>query len=268
MLKRLLKLSLLATVWSCGSLFSFETSDFLKNSSFTLGPEYAYVNLHNKATSVAPGTKFKGPCWGGTGAYEYKQANGIYVNVNGYFIGGPFRGNHEHRYLTDMRFEFRLGHVFVLDCEQKWKLTPYAGFGWGKIRQSHGNPSTPGGKHVTTRTPTYYIPIGFNLSYSFCENFIVGTNVKYTPQVDATFKTSTIPHGKWILHNRDGWVIELPVTYHQKWCNVDYSISLAPYWRLLNKGTGTSRTTACVDRPVAAQRYNFYGLKLLFGAAF
>lgn len=257
---------LLGCFLSCSSLFSSVASDFLKNSYFAIGPEYGYVNLHNKSTAVAPATKFKGSCWGGTAVYEYKD--GIYVNLNGYYIEGPFRGSGQHRRFSDQRVEFRLGHVFVLDCKAKWKLTPYAGFGFGRIVQRHINPPVRGRPYITTRTPAYYVPVGIILSYAINENFIITTNVKWTPQVDSTFKTSSIPHGKWILHNRDGWVVELPLTYHKKCCGVDYSLTLAPYWRLLNKGSGESVTPAGVETPIAAQRYNFYGAKLLLGVAF
>lgn len=259
---------LLACFLNYSSLFSSEATDFLKNSSFAIGAEYVYVNLHNKSTSIAPSTKFKGPCWGGTAVYEYRQSNGIYVNLNGYYIEGPFHGEGEHRRFSDLRTEFRLGHVFVLDCKEKWKLTPYAGFGFARIIQSHISQAVRGRPHITTKTPTYYVPVGVILSYAINVNFITATNIKWTPQVDATFKTSSIPHGKWILRNREGWIVELPLTYHKKWCDVDYSLTMVPYWRLLNKARGRLVTPAGVEVPIAAQRYNFYGAKLMLNVTF
>lgn len=257
-------------VFLSASSFSLtaEAEDFLKNSSFTIGPEYVNVHLHVDATSTAGSMKLNGNAWGGTAAYEYKEADGVYLNLNGYYVSGHLNGNNEHRNFSDQRLEFRIGHIFVMDCCKKWKLIPYTGAGFAKIVQSHIAPVVAGGPYLTTKAPTYYVPVGFILSYQVEDCFQIATNVKWTPQVDATLSTSAIKHGRWTLRDKDGWVIEVPAVYREKICDVDASITLAPYWRILTKGTGTAVTAAGQSVPIAGLTYNFFGVKMLFGLSF
>lgn len=250
------------------ALFSLDTETFLKNSNFVLGPEYVHIHLHTYSTAVTNQMKFNGHAWGGTATYEYRQPNGIYVNLNGNYVQGPIQGNREHRHFSDYRLEFRLGHIFVLDCAKKWKITPYFGAGFGKIVQSHIAPAVVEGPHLTAKTPTYYIPVGGIISYEISDSFQIATNVKWMPQVDATMMTSAISHGRWKLHNEDGWLVEVPLTYHKKINCAAASIALVPYWRQLTKGTGTMVTSTGDLKPIAGQIYNFCGVKLLFGLAF
>lgn len=242
-------------------------SNLIKHSQFGIGPEYVHVNLHVHATKLVPASKFNGNTWGGTAFYEYKEPKGIYLNINGYWIGGTIHGSGTKRHFSDEKIESRFGYNFVYGCSERWKIIPYFGFGYSNIRQTH-----VGAALATTRTPTYYIPVGCIISYAISDSFQMGTNIKWTPQVDATFKTSAINHGRWALQKKYGLVVELPFTYSRQIAfacsSIKGSIGLVPYWRLLKKGSGTSFTHAGVETPIASQLYNFWGCKLLFALSY
>lgn len=237
--------------------------NLIQNSQFGIGPEYVHVNLHVHSAGLMPAAKFNGNTGGGTAFYEYNETKGIHVNVNGYWIGGPIRGGGVTRHFSDKRIEGRLGYHFILGCSQKWVVIPYAGFGYSNIRQTNVGPS-----HATTRTPTYYVPIGCIVTYSISDCVHVGTNIRWTPQVDATFKTSAIEHGRWALEKKYGLIVELPFTYKIENGDLKGSIGLIPYWRHLKKGSGSLVSTTGVETPIASQIYNFWGLRLIFAFSF
>ena len=93
------RISVLVLLLLSASLYSIATEpkDFLKNSSFTIGPEYVHIDLRSQATSTVDRMKFRGNAWGGTGTYEYKEADGIYFNLNGYYVTGHIHGHQENR---------------------------------------------------------------------------------------------------------------------------------------------------------------------------
>lgn len=249
----------------CLLLTIFLTPIFLwgGNSTVSIGPEYVRVYLHNLPTEVSKSARFQGNAWGGSGAYEYKVPDGVYFNLNGYYVLGHIDGEGQHRGFSDDRLECRFGYNFSSAyLAAGWQLIPYAGVGFGEIVQTHIPAAVGPHRFITTRTPTYYIPLGAIATYNINKCWQMGAHVKWTPQIDATFETSAIKDARWRLKNKDGWVVELPISYKTAIACTSISATLAPYWRLLTKGKGTLFADRTRES-IAEQEYNFIGVKFL-----
>lgn len=230
-------------------------------SRLEIGPEYSDVKLHVSSTPLTTDLNFRGKLWGIVGAYEYKIPQGIYLNLNGAYRKNPIVGNHDNRQFVEQNIEGRVGYQFAFGCSKQWKFIPYTGFGWNRITQSK-----VGLLSMKVKAPTYYVPIGLLAIYTINEQFQMGANLKYLPQVDASVQISTIKHGRWNIKNKDAFTIDLPFNYHYN-CPVDGTITFIPFWRILRKGEGTA-VNGLQNIKIAEQVYHFWGARLIFGINF
>lgn len=236
------------------------------NFSVNFGPEYVYVDFHVKRTPTTSPANFRGGLWGVTGAVEYRESNGVYLNLNSYWVKGSIENHRldERNHFTDERIEGRVGYNLVFGCDKQWRFTPYTGLKWARVIRTN-----IGANHITTKTPAYSVLLGFLLLYSVNKNITVGTIVKYAPQFDATLKAKKLGIGRFDLENKDELIVELPFVYSFKINKCyDGTIALDPYYRYLKKGKGKARTAVCAPADIAGLFIHWWGIKLLFGANF
>lgn len=239
------------------SAWEMDQEKIVKHSHFEIGPEISYLKLHFKSTNTAHAFKVHGYPVGINAFYEYKEPKVIYLNVNCTFIGNHLFGKF-NRHFREKRGEVRIGIPFSLGCRDQWKIIPYSGFGGGVIVQSNIRPN-----FNKVQAPTYYVPFGIIVGYVVHDNFQVGMNLKWMPQVDASIKNSAIKHSRFDIKNRDGLLVEFPLTYNYHTC-IDGTVSFVPYWRYLRKGPGITPQ----NRQFPAQLYYFVGAKLMIGINF
>lgn len=229
-------------------------------SSVEIGPIYSHLNFDIGAFPTED-NHFKGNLLGVEASYSYKVPSGIFFNLNTLWLeNNIYSFSHIKRSIQLSLSGCLFGYNFLASC---FTITPYTGIGFCYITQQIA------AENLHTTTPTYSIPTGIMTLYKINNDFQMGLNLIWSTQVDATFETSEIVHGRWRLKNRYSYMIQLPLNYQFTFCEtIKGFLKLTPYLFTLFKGPGASVSALGLDIYIPSQRYYFLGTALTCGLSF
>lgn len=182
--------------------------------------------------------RLRGTLRGGTAGFEYNQPCGLYENLEFNWASGRVRNRHHHRqcnerFVHNYQAHMRLGWNWSLFCDN-FSIIPYSGLGYRYVDHHVSR------VNQSLRYRTFYIPVGLNLT-ARCLNFLeIGLNGEWLFVVDSEVKMSSWRQLRWILQKRQGFTIELPITY--LWYCDQFQLQLLPFYRRFVDGSSKKLT--------------------------
>lgn len=226
-----------------------------RNFQIYAGPLVQHLNLQvdREQSQLFPhrGLKLNGTLWGFYGGIEYDDCSGLWATFDALWSTGRITGRGSRRVIHEQEFEEKLGWNFFTECGffAGLEITPFAGLGYRNVVQNHSEKSSS----LKLRYRIFYIPIGFLLNWNYNECLSLGFTFKYTPQVDSTIQISKNRGSRIRLKTKQGFNVELPMTYHFDDC---FSLSVIPFWKYVKDGSSNHLI-------IPAQIYNYWGSKLI-----
>ncbi|NGX28128.1 MAG: hypothetical protein K940chlam1_00303 [Candidatus Anoxychlamydiales bacterium] len=242
-----------------------------KNSIFSIGANYSYVNIKPSGTS-----SFDGNLGGLHAMYEYKPMNSFYGAATFSWRQGTASGSGGSRSFLDLNVMERLGYSF--SCKSSSILTLFSGFGF-RFLGHHLNPSTLSSDafigsffppFLTAETSLrinyhdFYIPLGFLLEYSLYSFFDLGLYMTWMPQVFSTAKIKPLGGTFWDLRETySNFLVEVPLIFKLS-KSKNFSLVLKPFFEYWQDGKSTAQTSSGIPLGLPKHTYYFVGLDLNF----
>ncbi len=198
--------------------------------SIDLGGQYTWMSFSTPPT-------YTGSTGGVVGKLTYQVPWAFFGQARTVYNLGPLSSSLNESGFHEWYMEFVGGYCFPV-CRDL-TFTPYAGLGFDYLSDDHSAYSTISA--IKLRYRTYYAMAGFDTHYAW-ENWTAGLQFDCFPIFNQYLKVKSLPGAAWILSNRVGFDIRLPVAYKLpipcRGVN-DIWLELAPYYRWLPIGPST-----------------------------
>lgn len=238
-------------------------------SKVYVGPIVESLELrikHAETPIVGRDIKLNGTLWGVSYGYVYDEPCGIYANFDGLYDTGRICHRRIRRQIHEQEYEGRLGWNFMTDwfCCGDFEVTPYVGLGFRYNTHSRNNKRERENElFPKVRFRTWYVPVGVLFDYCYNECFNIGLNLEWMPQINSDLQADLIHGVRFVLKDKYGYKVELPLTYNWDEC---WSFSVVPYYKYVKEGRSSTTFT---DNPLLPgvrfpeERYSYWGGKFL-----
>lgn len=193
--------------------------------SFDLGGSYSWMSFSTPPT-------FSGSTGGVLGKITYQQPNCFFGQARSIFNLGPLTSSVNRDNFYESYSEFVAGYC-VTACKN-WTITPYAGLGLEFLFDGHTAYSSISA--IQLDYTIYYALAGFETHYAW-PNWTLGLQLDCLPTFNQYLKVETLSEAAWILKNRTGVAVQLPVSYRY---TKNYWLEFAPYYRFFPIGASNA----------------------------
>lgn len=189
--------------------------------SVDVGGTYTWMSFSTPPT-------YSGSTGGIQGKLTYQAYNAPFGQARSFFNIGPLSSSLNDASLLEWYTELVAGYC-CSSCG-RWSVTPYVGVGIEFLYDHHSgfDSIAPIGLNYNL----YYAVVGLETRYHW-QDWLVALQVDALPTFKQYLQISTMSDAAWILENRTGAAVRLPIAYRYM-CN--YWIELAPYYRYFPVG--------------------------------
>jgi hypothetical protein len=169
----------------------------------------------------------------------YQRADEFFGQARSFYNLGPLSSSLNTSAFSEWYSEFIGGYCFSSTC-RNWLLTPYAGLGLDFLHDNHSAYASISA--IELRYNIYYAVAGLDIRYSW-KDWMFGVQGDCLPIFNQFLKVKTLPEAAWILKNRVGGAVRLPLAYRYA---RNFWVELTPYYRFLP--IGASNTLGLPER--------------------
>lgn len=189
--------------------------------SLDIGGAYTWMSF------LTPPT-YSGSTGGLLGKVSYQLPKAFFGQVRSYYNLGPLSSSVNRARFHESYTEWVGGYCF--SALKNWTITPYAGVGFDflSVHQTGYSTIAP----IGLKYSIYYALAGLETHYTW-QKWMLGLQVDCFPTFNQNLKVEDLSEDDWILKNRVGVEVQLPVAYRYV---RNYWLELAPYYRFLPIG--------------------------------
>jgi hypothetical protein len=189
--------------------------------AFDLGGAYTWMSF------LTPPT-YSGSTGGVLGKISYQQSNAFFGQVRSYYNVGPLSSSKNKASFHESYTEVVGG--YCVSALKNWTVTPYAGIGLDFLSNHLTGYSTVA--PIGLKYATYYAIVGLETHYTW-QTWMLGLQVDCLPSFNQYLKIKSLSGTAWVLTNRTGAEVQLPVAYRYA---KNYWLELTPYYRFFPIG--------------------------------
>lgn len=189
--------------------------------SFDIGGVYTWMSFSTPPT-------YRGNTGGFLGKITYQQPNAFFGQARSVYNLGPLSHSERKARLHESYTEFVAG--FCISALENWTITPYAGLGMDFLFDHHRRHSSS--PSIQLKYRLYYAVVGLETHYTWT-NWMLGLQIDCLPAFNQYLKVSSLSQAAWVLKNRTGAEVQLPVSYRYV---KNFWLEFAPYYRFLPIG--------------------------------
>jgi hypothetical protein len=182
--------------------------------SFDIGGAYTWMSLSTPPT-------YKGSTGGVLAKITYQQPYAFYGQARSIYNLGRLSKNRLHESYTEF-----VGGYSAAPLEN-WMITPYLGLGLDFLSDRR-----TGHSPIHLNYTLYYAIVGFETHYAW-RHWMLGLQVDCFPMFNQYLRVKGLPHAAWVLKNRTGAAVHLPVAYRYF---KNFWLEFTPYYRFLPIG--------------------------------
>jgi len=209
-----------STIWGGAEIATLNTTT-PEGWSFDVGGSYTWMDFSTPPT-------YSGNTGGVAGKITYQKAWQAFGQARSFYNLGTLSGSENKSHIHEWYTEFVAGYCFPVISN--WSITPYAGMGIDFLHDKHTKYSSL--SSITLRYSLYYAVAGIDTRY-FGKNWMVGVQADCLPLFNQYLNIKTLSGVAWILGNRVGAAVRLPMSYRFV---KNYWLELTPYYRYLPIG--------------------------------
>lgn len=225
---------------------------------FYVGPHFNYTNIEFNNPN-----ELKGYVGGVTAGIAFCCG---YFFASGEFEGswtaGPIAGTPCQRSnITEYFVEGKLGGNFSFCC-RRLCFQPYTGFGWNRYE----NEQDPKTASLCHRWEKIFVPVGFYLTWIFCNCNSWGIQFEWRPDVHSCLELLKIDLD---TRNEQAFRVQSPIRFNYNCCRrCGFWVGVVPFFDWSEFGKVKEKNSDGVPLPIPSlKRWNL-GLRLLFGWEF
>ncbi|HUD02314.1 MAG TPA: hypothetical protein VMR37_08285 [Rhabdochlamydiaceae bacterium] len=189
--------------------------------SFDIGGDYTWMSFSTPPT-------YSGSTGGVLGKITYEQPKAFFGQARSIYNLGPLSSSLNKTGFHEWYSEFVGGYCF--SPTKNWMITPYAGLGLDFLSDHHRGYSFTPPIHLNYKI--YYAVAGLKTHYTW-RNWMLGLQVDCLPTFNQYIRIKGLPEAAWILKNRTGVAVQLPVAFRYV---MNFWLEFAPYYRFLPIG--------------------------------
>jgi len=190
--------------------------------SLNVGGTYTWMSFSTPPT-------YSGSTGGVLGKISYQLPNAFFGQARSYYNLGPLSSSSNKTKFYEWYTEFVGGYCFSV--LKNWTITPYAGIGFDFLTDHRSrSSSTP---PIKLKYAIYYALAGLETHYAW-QDWMLGLQVDCLPTFNQYLRVKSLHRGAWVLKNRTGVEVQLPVAYRYI---KNFWLELAPYYRFLPIGS-------------------------------
>ncbi len=189
--------------------------------SLDVGGAYTWMSVSTPPT-------YSGSTGGAVGKLSYQQPNAFFGQARSTYNLGRLSSSLNKTKFHEWYSEFVGGYCF--SPLNNWMITPYAGFGLDFLSDHHTGYSSTA--PIQLNYTIYYAIAGLETHYTW-QNWMLGLQVDCLPTFNQYLRIKSLSGAAWVLKNRTGAEVHLPVTYRYA---KDFWLEFAPYYRFLPIG--------------------------------
>jgi hypothetical protein len=189
--------------------------------SLDIGGTYTWMSFSTPPT-------YSGSTGGFLGKLSYQSPNAIFGQARSYYNLGPLSSSLNKTRVHESYTEFVGGYCF--SALKNWTITPYAGVGFDFLSDHHKGYSTI--PPIKLKYTIYYALAGLETHYTW-QNWMLGLQVDCLPTFDQYLRIKSLSEAAWVLKNRTGVEVQLPIAYRYV---RNYWLEFIPYYRYLPIG--------------------------------
>ncbi len=229
------------------------------DSCLQIGGNYTHVNFKPKGNP-----SFRGNLGGAQGLYEFRPVDRFYGAAKLAWKEGNTHGSAGKRSMLYIDTQERVGYTFGYD-NSDGRFTLYTGLGY---RYNGQKLSPNGGPSLQFRYNEIYVPVGFNLDYSFNSWFCWGIDFTWMAQVYPTVLITSLKGARWSLTDKlANFYVDLPFTFSLT-KNRRFLLIVKPFYERWLDGRTTAKTDEGIPLDLPGNTYNYWGVDLNFGFCF
>jgi hypothetical protein len=190
--------------------------------SFDIGGAYTWMSFSTPPT-------YSGNTGAILGRLSYQQPKAFFGGARSVYNLGTLSSSVNKTKLRESYTEFVGGYCF--SAHENWTITPYVGLGFDFLSDHHTRHHNIAPIHL--KYTIYYAVAGLETHYAW-DNWKLGLQVDCLPTFNQYLKVKSLPGAAWILKNRTGVAVQLPVAYRYV---RNFWLEFAPYYRLLPIGS-------------------------------
>lgn len=222
-----------------------------------VGGNYSYCWIKPQGNST-----MRGSLGGAQGIYEYRPLNFVYAAAAfGYRIGKT-RNHAGSREIQDFNPQARVGYTYsnegIVD-----RLTFFTGVGARYMPEK----VKVGATSIKFKYTTFYVPVGFLFEQKVMQNFLVGCNFQWMPQVFPMVRIDPLDGAEWDLtYQLLNFYVEVPLIlslYKDR-----FTVSFSPFFETWRDGKSTAKTLTDLALALPGNKYYFAGVNVNFGYSF
>lgn len=245
---------LIITSWTFAQEGTSNCCSLERNSLLKVGAAYSYVWLKPEGEDT-----FRGNLYGAQGIYEYAPCQSIYQALRFSWKQGETDCDSDIRSLLDFDVHERIGYTFC-PCDKTWCITAFTGFGYRFLGHTLKQRVF---ESLHFDYNEFYIPVGLLVSMNFANDWDVGLNTIWMPQVFPSVNIDPLGGANWVIRRKIGnFRVELPVNYSQ--CR-EWFIELKPFFEFWQNGETTAVNDFGVHLDNPQNTYLFLGFELNVG---
>lgn len=189
--------------------------------SLDIGGAYTWMSFSTPPT-------YSGSTGGVLGKLSFQQPNAFFGQARSIYNLGRLSSSLNKTRLHEWYLEFVGG--YCVSALKNWTITPYAGLGLDFLSDHHTGYSfiSP----IRLKYTIYYAVAGLETHYTW-QNWMMGLQVDCLPTFNQYLRVKSLSEAAWILKNRTGVALHLPVAYRYV---MNFWLEFAPYYRFLPIG--------------------------------
>lgn len=189
--------------------------------SLDVGGGYTWMSFSTPPT-------YSGSAGGVLGKLTYQKPNAFFGQARSVYNLGCLSSSLNRAKVHEWYLEFVGGYCF--SALKNWTITPYAGIGLDFLSDRHTGYAHTAPIHL--KYTIYYAIAGLETHYTW-RNWMLGLQVDCLPTFNQYLRITSLSQAAWILKNRTGAAVHLPVAYRYV---KNFWLELAPYYRFLPVG--------------------------------
>ncbi len=193
--------------------------------SFDLGGGYTWMSISTPPT-------YSGSTGDILAKISYQQPNTFFGQARSIYNIGPLSSSLNQTGFHESYTEFVGG--YCISALNHWTITPYAGIGLEFLSDHHTRYASVA--PIRLSYSIYYVLAGFETHYVW-QDWMFGLQFDCLPTFNQYLKVESLSEAAWILKNRTGVAVHIPVAYRY---TRNFWLEMAPYYRLLPIGASDS----------------------------